>query len=148
MKKVCYLFLVLFLSVFLNGCSDSNEQPDAVTGVGDDKVTAATPTATKSTFSKKETYKATGTAWEPGRGNGSTFRIPKIGTAFGKTIKVVFSSGYTVIVPDTSKRLAIGKFLYRCGGGSYRNRETWTSHGGVFLAAPANDLSKTVTIYY
>lgn len=138
MKRLCSLFLILVLTLFLSGCGDDDDT-DTTTGSGTDTTT---------NFTKKETYTATGTAWEPDRGNGSTFRIPKKGTAFGKTIKVVFSSGYSVVVPDTSKRYSVGKFIYRCGGGPYRNYETWTAHGGAFIVAPANDTSSTVTIWY
>lgn len=141
MKKVCSLFLILVLTLFLSGCGDDDDT-DTTTGSGTDTTT------TKSTFSKKESYPATGTAWESGRGNGSTFRIPKKGSSYGKTIKIVFSSGYSAVVPDTSKRYSVGKFIYRCGGGSYRNPETWTAHGGAFIVAPENDKSQTVTIYY
>ena len=144
MKRACSLFSVLLLTLLLNGCGSSDDKTDATTGTGDDQTT----TAAKDNFTKHQTYSATGFATESGRGGGTTFRIFKKGPEFGKKIKVVFSSGYTVIVPDTSKRFSVGLFIFRPGGGSYRNPATWTAHKGVFLVAPAGDKSPSVTIWY
>ena len=138
MKKVCSLLLILLLTLFLSGCGDDDDT-DTTTGSGTDTTT--------STFKNKEVYSSTGVA-PSGRGGGTTFRINKQGTAFGKKIKVVFSNGWSVTIPDTSKRYTQGNFIYRAGGGSYRNRETWTSHGGVFICANAGNRSKSLTIYY
>lgn len=143
MKRACSLFSILLLTLLLNGCGSSDDKTDTTTGTGDDQTTT-----TKSDFTKHETFSATGFATESGRGGGTTFRIMKKGPEFGKKIKVVFSSGYTVIVPDTSRRFSVGCFIFRPGGGSYRNPATWTAHKGVFLVAPAGDKSPTVTIWY
>jgi len=144
MKRICSLFSILLLALFLNGCGSNDDKTATTTGAGDDQTTKATTDA--AAFSHKETFSSTGSA--PKRGGGSTFRIKKKGTAFGKTIKVVFSNGWSVTVPNTSKRFTSGNFIYRAGGGSFRNAETWTTHGGVFLCANAGNKSKKVTIYY
>jgi len=146
MKRACSLFLTLLLALFLNGCSDSNEQPEAVTGAGDAPTTAAASNAPAPGYNQSATYKATGVA-HAHRGRGSTFRIPQKGTYFGKSIKVVFSNGWSIVVPDTSKRYASGNFIYRPGIGTVRSG-TGTAHGGVFIAANTGNRSKTVKILY
>lgn len=149
MKKACNLFLILCLTLFLSGCSDSDsDTTDTTTGTGTTTTTkTSTQTTTKTTYSRKATYTSSGVA-PAGRGGGTTFRINKRGTAFGKSIKVVFSNGWTVTIPDTSKRFSKNGFIYRAGGGSFRNAETWTSHGGAFICANNGNKSRSLTIYY
>lgn len=147
MKRVCSLFLILFLALFLSGCGDDDDTA-TTTGSATDKTTTTTAkTTTKTTYSKKATYTSSGVA-PANRGGGTTFRINRKGTSFGKSIKVVFSNGWTVTIPNTSKRFTKSGFIYRAGGGSYRNAETWTSHGGVFICANSGNKSKSLTIYY
>lgn len=145
MKRACSLFLILLLALFLNGCGDSDDPTDVITGAADAK-TPPTTTTGSSGYSKSETFSATGVA-HAHRGRGSTFRINKQGPAFGKSIKVVFSNGWSIVVPDTSRRYASGNFIYRPGIGSVRSG-TGTAHGGVFIAANTGNKSKTVKIYY
>ncbi|MBU1108866.1 MAG: hypothetical protein KKB51_19470 [Candidatus Riflebacteria bacterium] len=123
-----------------NGAGQANK-PSANTGD-----TSAQDTASSEGFSRKETFSSTGVA-QAHRGGGTTFRVKKKGQAFGKTFKVVFSNGWSVIVPDSSKRFTKDKFIYRPGG-SNKNGDTWTSHGGAFICANAGNTSKSLTIFY
>ncbi len=146
MKRACSLFLILLLALFLNGCGDSDDPTDVITGAADAKTPPATTTTGTSGYNTSQTFSATGVA-HAHRGRGSTFRIPQKGTYFGKSIKVVFSNGWSIVVPDTSKRYASGNFIYRPGIGSVSSG-TGTAHGGVFIAANTGNRSKTVKILY
>lgn len=60
--------------------------------------------------------KATYSYYNAGNGGRMAWRINKKGTAFGKTIKLVFSNGYTVIIPNTSQKFAKSDgLIYRTG---------------------------------
>jgi hypothetical protein len=137
MKKVCSLFLVLLLTLFLSGCGDDDDT-DTTSGTGTDTTT--------SNYKNKETYTSQGVA-PANRGGGTTFRINKKGTAYGKTIKVVFSNGWSVVISDTSKRYTKDGFIYRPGIGS-KQSGTGTSHGGVFICANSGNRSRSLTVYY
>ncbi|MDP3481442.1 MAG: hypothetical protein Q8R88_16870 [Desulfoprunum sp.] len=171
MKNLMTILLVFSFALLLNGCGEWDNLVDSVSGSDDDEATTttveaprkdvSTPTtqptttpttpttqpSTDGTYKNKATYTSSGVA-PANRGGGSTFRIGKKGTAFGKTIKVVFSNGWSVTIPDTSKRFEKNNFIYRAGGGSFRNAETWTSHGGVFICANSGNKSRSLTIFY
>lgn len=123
--------------------STSKASTDTKSSTGD---SSAKETAGSDGFSHQQTFSSTGVA-QAHRGGGTTFRIKKTGPSFGKRIKFVFADGWSVIVPDTSKRFATGNFVFRPGGGS-NSSNTWTSHGGIFLCSNTGNTSKTVTVFY
>jgi hypothetical protein len=166
MKRLMTVMLVLSFTLLLSGCGEWDNLVDSVSGSDDDDTTTTsdlprkdvsdtkTKTTTKtdtdtskdSTYKNKATYTSSGVA-PANRGGGSTFRINKKGTAFGKSIKVVFSNGWSVTISDTSKRYTKDNFIYRPGIGS-KESGTGTSHGGVFICANSHNTSKSLTIYY
>lgn len=166
MKKLMTVILVLSFTLLLSGCGEWDDLVDSVSGSDDDDTTTTTTTtaprkdvsdtktktktttdtSTDSTYKNKATYTSSGVA-PSHRGGGTTFRINKIGTAFGKSIKVVFSNGWSVTISDTSKRYTKDNFIYRPGTGS-KESGTGTSHGGVFICANSGNKSKSLTIYY
>lgn len=135
-----------------NNQSTTTVKPDStvVTAVDEEKEQTGTeePVTTDTVFTKMETF----TYYNTGDNGKHAWRIPKVGTSFGKTIKLVFESGYTAVIPDTSKRFAKKNgLIYRPGTGEKVGTITndiQTSHGGIYLYAPVGDTSKTVTIYY
>jgi hypothetical protein len=98
-------------------------------------------------FNNEKTYNF----YNVGDGGRQAWRIPEIGTSFGKTIKLTFESGYTVLIPDTSVRFALKNgLIYRPGDGHEGDptNSIQTSHGGVYLYAPTGDKSTWVKISY
>lgn len=67
-----------------------------------------------------------------------TGRLSRRGDSFGlRSLGVQFNdSGSVYYIADVNKRAEKNGFIYRRGGGAYRNRETWTSHGGMFVSRP------------
>ena len=143
MKKICCLFLILILSLFLNGCSDDDDST-TVSGAGDTK-TATAPAATE--YSQKATF----TSYGVRNGGRQAWRIPGKGPSFGKQIKVVFSNGHTVYVKNTAKNYRESDgFVFKPGIGpnGHGDSNTGTAHGGVYLHAPYGNRSKQVTFYF
>lgn len=171
MKKFKMIVLALSAIFLLSGCGEWDDLVDSVSGSDDDETAAVTPAAPRKdvstpsttpatkTETKTETSKdtssqggfddkATYSYYNVGNGGRMAWRINKKGTAFGKTIKLVFSNGYTVIIPNTSQRFAKSDgLIYRPGIGSIESG-TGTSHGGIYLYAPYGNKSKSVTIWY
>ena len=145
MKKLCCLFLILLLSLFLNGCSDDDDSTSTtVSGAGEETTTTAVSAAE---YSRKATYTSYGTR----NGGRQAWRIPKNGPSFGKKIKVVFSNGHTVFVPNTSKNYRESDgFVFKPGIGKmcHSSSCTGTAHKGVYLHAPYGNRSRQATIYY
>ena len=80
------------------------------------------------------------------------WRIPLAGKDYNTPLIFTFSSGFQRTVDDLSKRIEDSNgFLIRPGYGDNRagnpseDRE-WTSHGGMYVHAPYNDTSKSLTI--
>jgi len=113
-----------------------------------------------SEFSKSSTYQSYGVR----NGGRQAWRIPKKGPDFGDKIKIVFSSGKTYYIYNTSKNCR-GDNPNTCDIPSDKNKDgfvfkpgigpngegdgdTGTSHGGVYLHAPYGNDSKSVTFYY
>lgn len=149
MKRICSVFMILFLALLLNGCSDSSNQTDAMSGAGDENSSTAAATNTDDTdeYSHQDTY----TSYGVRNGGRRAWRIPKKGPSFGDKIKVVFSDGHTVYVQNTSKNYRESDgFVFKPGLG--HNGEgasnTGTAHGGVYLHAPYGNRSTRVTFYY
>lgn len=67
-----------------------------------------------------------------------TGRLDRRGDSFGvKSLGVQFNDKPAIYyVANVNKRAERNGFIYRRGGGSYRNRDTWTSHGGLFVSRP------------
>ena len=146
MKKLCCLFLILILSLFLNGCSDDDDST-TVSGAGDEQTIAADANATTTEYTNKATYKSYGVR----NGGRQAWRIPRKGPSFGKEIKVVFANGHTVYVKNTSKNYRESDgFVFKPGLGpnGHGDSNTGTAHGGVYLHAPYGNRSKTVTFYF
>ena len=91
------------------------------------------------------------------------WRIPENGPWFGQPVKVVFSSGKSFTVYDTSKncrdqekscsrnsKAPMYGFVWKSGLGENGegDNNTGTSHHGVYIHAPHGDTSKSLTIYY
>jgi hypothetical protein len=143
MKKICCLFLILILTLFLNGCSDDDDST-TVSGAGDAKVTTS---PAKTEYSQKATFTSYGTR----NGGRQAWRIPGKGPSFGKQIKVVFSNGHTVYVKNTSKNYRESDgFVFKPGIGpnGHGDSNTGTAHGGVYLHAPYGNRSKQVTFHF
>ena len=143
MKKICCLFLILILTLFLNGCSDDDDST-TVSGAGDAKVTTS---PAKTEYSQKATFTSYGTR----NGGRQAWRIPGKGPSFGKQIKVVFSNGHTVYVKNTSKNYRESDgFVFKPGIGpnGHGVHDTGTAHGGVYLHAPYGNRSKQVTFHF
>jgi hypothetical protein len=82
-------------------------------------------------------------------GGREAWRIPRKGPEFGSRVKVVFSNGHTVIVPNTAQNYREGDgFVFKPGipDGGEGSNSTSTSHGGVFLHAPYGNHSKLVKL--
>ena len=159
MKALFVIFCAAL--ILLTGCSDED---GALSGSGDleksDRVRddggpakkatvpnqddPATPTPTVSPGNCSE-YSSYGTR----NGGREAWRIPRKGPEFGSRVKVVFSNGHTVIVPNTSKNYRESDgFVFKPGIGP--NGEgadnTGTAHGGVYLHAPYGNHSKMVKL--
>lgn len=83
-------------------------------------------------------------------GGYKTLRTTDTGASFGKSLKFVYENGYTVTIPDTSKRYEEGnrQTIYRCGGkGLPQSDERYTSHGGMGLWTLKAGSSSTVIRY-
>ena len=91
------------------------------------------------------------------------WRIPENGPWFGQPVKVVFSSGKSFTVYDTSNncrdqekscsrnsKAPMYGFVWKSGLGENGegDNNTGTSHHGVYIHAPHGDTSKSLTIYY
>ncbi|HAX91872.1 MAG TPA: hypothetical protein DCY07_06670 [Rhodospirillaceae bacterium] len=126
-------------AAYLKGADNLSETSKKMCGGrGDDSASA-----TGETDAGGESFTSYGTR----NGGRQAWRIPKEGPRYGKSIKVVFSDGHTVIVPDTSKcyREKDG-FVFKPGtNGEYS--ETGTAHGGVYLHAPYGNSSTKATFY-
>ena len=143
MTRICNVFLILLLTLFLNGCSDSKDEPETVSGAGDEK--SATPQTSE--YTKQDSYRSYGTR----NGGRQAWRIPRKGPSFGKKIKVVFSNGHTVYVNNTSKNYRESDgFVFKPGLGpnGHGDSNTGTAHGGVYLHAPYGNRSKQVIFHY
>ena len=98
------------------------------------------------------------------RNGRQAWRIPENGPWFGQQVKVVFSSGKTRSVSNTSKNCRGDNpntcdipsdknkdgFVWKSGLGENGegDENTGTSHRGVYIHAPFGDTSKSLTIYY
>ena len=114
----------------------------------------------ESEFTKSSTYESYGVR----NGGRQAWRIPKKGPDFGDKIKIVFSSGKTYYIYNTSKNCRGDNpntcdipsdknkdgFVFKSGIGpnGEGDTNTGTSHGGVYLHASYGDDSKSVTFYY
>lgn len=142
MNKICRLFLILFLVLTINGCSDDDDS-DTISGSGNEPVAEnAQPE-----YDQQETYSSYGTR----NGGRQAWRIPKKGPAFGKKIKVVFSNGHTVYVNNTSRNYRESDgFVFKPGIGPNGEgvHDTGTAHGGVYLHAPYGNRSRQATFHF
>lgn len=146
MKRMILTAFVL-LSFAISGCS-GGDKTDAMSGSGDaDQIvskneknrTVFNPEIDSRAYSRKAVFNIEGRSCRP---------KPK-GSAFGKSFLIVYPSGQKIFVPNSELRsLWSGGGTYRRGGGSYRNLQTWTSHGGAFIYSSAGNKSKSLTIYY
>lgn len=144
MIKICRLFIIFFLALAINGCSDDDDSA-TVSGSGNESV--AENSQPSSEYDQKETYTSYGTR----NGGRQAWRIPKKGPAFGKKIKVVFSNGHTVYVNNTSRNYRESDgFVFKPGIGPNGEgvNNTGTAHGGVYLHAPYGNRSKQVTFHF
>ena len=97
------------------------------------------------TYANSDEFKSYGVR----NGGRQAWRIPKPGPHFGKSCKITFSDGTSVVVPDTSKNFRIQSgdkrgFVFKPGpdnGYSDKERDTSTSHHGVYLHAPYGNSS-------
>jgi len=127
-----------------------------------DEVYVNPPITSESTdlaYKNQTTYTSYGV-----RNDRQAWRIANKGPEFGQPIKLVFSSGKEFVVKNTSKNCRGANpdacdtpsdknkdgFVFKPGIGpnGEGDSDTGTSHGGVYLQAPWNDNSKTVTIHY
>lgn len=132
--------------------------------VKDEKVDEQVDTG-KEEVSDDLDYKNKATFDSYGVRNGrQAWRIAGKGPSFGEPVKFVFSSGKTYIVKDTDKNCRGADpdacdipsdqnkdgFVFKPGIGpnGEGDTNTGTSHGGIYLHAPYDDNSKTVTLYY
>lgn len=80
-----------------------------------------------------------------------SWRIHEVGGAFGSTCVFVFSDKRQYKVPNTKKNFRPGDgFVFKPGYKSKytdKERDTSTSHGGVYLQANYGNRSKYVTVY-
>jgi len=79
-----------------------------------------------------------------------SLRTTETGSYFGKSLKFVYDSGYTFLVPDSSKRFEEGnrQTIYRHGGtGPIESKNNNTSHGGMGIWTLKAKGSSYVTIY-
>lgn len=152
--------ILLFLVV---GCSSGSDD-GGITGAGDERsdrvrdgsnkkatmpnqdtgTTSAKPPSTTSGNCSKD-YASYGTR----NGGREAWRIPRKGPEFGSKVKVVFSNGHTVFVPNTSRNYrASDGFVFKPGIGpnGEGSENTGTAHGGVYLHAPYGNHSKMVKI--
>jgi len=144
MKRIGSVFSILLLTFLLNGCSDSSDKTDVLSGT-DDGTTTSDSTAAE--YSQKATYSSYGVR----NGGRKAWRIPRKGPSFGKNIKVVFSDGHTVLVKDTSHNYRESDgFVFKPGLGpnGEGSSNTGTAHGGVYLHAPYGNRSNQVTFHY
>ena len=148
MKRIGSAFSILLLTFLLNGCSDNDNQPEALSGTADEMtVTASSATTVEKNYSKQATY----TSYGVRNGGRQAWRIPRKGPEFGKQIKVVFSDGHTVLVKDTSHNYRESDgFVFKPGIGpnGEGDSNTGTAHGGVYLHAPYGNRSTRVTFYH
>jgi hypothetical protein len=152
----CFSIAVAVLLLLLVGCSDND---GVISGSGDvqksDRPRSGGP-AKKAEMPNQDdsgtvdtarpssgcsTYTSYGTR----NGGRQAWRIPKKGPEFGSRVKVIFSNGHTVIVPNTSRNYRESDgFVFKPGIGP--NGEgadnTGTAHGGVYLHAPYGNNSR------
>lgn len=165
MKKSMTILLVLAMAFLLNGCGEWDNLVDSITGSDDDDTAATqsdkprkdasqpktdTPADKEDTEDESE-HKATYTSYGVRNGGRQAWRIPKKGPEFGKKIKVVFSDGHTVHVPNTSKNYRESDgFVFKPGLGpnGEGDSDTGTAHGGVYLHAPYGNRSTRATFYW
>jgi len=141
-NKICRLFLILFLSLTFNGCSDDDSA--TVSGSGNEP---AENSQSSSEYDQQESYSSYGTR----NGGRQAWRIPRKGPDFGKKIKVVFSNGHTVYVNNTSRNYRESDgFVFKPGIGPNGEgvNNTGTAHGGVYLHAPYGNRSRQVTFHF
>jgi hypothetical protein len=104
----------------------------------------ATPTTTSSGSCSKD-YMSYGTR----NGGRQAWRIPQKGPEFGSRVKVVFSNGHTVMVPNTSRNYRESDgFVFKPGIGpnGEGSDDTGTAHGGIYLHAPYGNRSQMVKL--
>jgi hypothetical protein len=127
-----YILSLIILAVALvsAGCSDN----DNSRGPGDTKA-VFNPLAPDEDMEAATVSALTG--WEK-LSSTHTGRLDRRGDSFHvKSLGVQFSDKPAIYyVADVNKRAERNGFIYRRGGGSYRNRDTWTSHGGLFVSRP------------
>jgi len=156
----CFTAALAVLVILLVGCSSDDDQ-GTIGGAGDErsdrvrdgstkKATmpnqdggSSQPTTSSGACSKD--YMSYGTR----NGGRQAWRIPQKGPEFGSRVKVVFSNGHTVMVPNTSRNYRESDgFVFKPGIGP--NGEgadnTGTAHGGVYLHAPYGNRSQMVKL--
>ena len=122
---------------------EASSASSAASGTG-----APGSTPSDGTYAHSDTFQSYGVR----NGGRQAWRIPNSGPHFGKSCKVTFSDGTSVVVPDTSKNFRIQSgdkrgFVFKPGmdnGFSDKERDTSTSHHGVYLHAPYGNSSKSV----
>lgn len=165
MKRLMTILLVLMMALLLNSCGEWDNLVDTITGSDDDETAAvqsdkprkdASKPETKPTADKEDTEdgfknKATFTSYGVRNGGRQAWRISKKGPEFGKKVKVVFSDGHTVLVPNTSRNYRENDgFVFKPGLGpnGEGDNNTGTAHGGVYLHAPYGNRSTRATFYW
>jgi len=120
--------------------------------------TPTDPTTPTTEYKYKKTYDRFNVA-----NDRNAWRIPESGPWFGKQAKVVFASGKSFTVYDTSKncrdqeklcsrnsKADMYGFVWKSGLGpnGTGDSNTGTSHHGVYIHEPFGGTSKELTIYY
>lgn len=140
-----HLILVVLISLVLGGCSESQRLPgqpddtDQITfkGTQGDAGAAVKKKATTSTLKSMRV-----------KIHNRGIRTSQEGTAFGRSIKIVYSNGYVVDIKNTAVRNALPNgFIYRPGIGPVSGG-LGTSHGGMYVLANKGNNSTYATIYW
>jgi len=129
----------------------------ATSGSSDTPSGPSTPTTG---YSKSKVF----TSYGERNGGRKAWRISGKGPSYGSQIKFVFASGKEYTVKNTSKNCRGNNpdtcdipssqnkdgFVYKPGIGpnGEGDKDTGTSHGGIYLHAAYGDKSNTVTMYY
>jgi hypothetical protein len=82
-------------------------------------------------------------------GGRMAWRVSKGGESFSGDVKVTFSDGHTVTVPNSLKNYREGDgFVYKPGisDGGHGSDSTSTSHGGIYIHAPYGNYSSKVRL--
>lgn len=158
----CFAVAIALALVMLVGCSSGDDQ-GTIGGAGDersDRVRDGGPTK-KATMPNQDGGKTAPTTTSSGacskdyssygtrNGGRQAWRIPQKGPEFGSRVKVVFSNGHTVMVPNTSRNYRESDgFVFKPGIGpnGEGDDDTGTAHGGVYLHAPYGNHSQMAKI--